>query len=207
MKDPYSVLGVSRDASDDEVKAAYRKLAKKYHPDNYADSPLADVATEKMKEVNEAYDAIMNERKGKSGSAGAGSRSSYSGYSGGYSSTEFADVRRLINLNRLDDAEQILDGVQQSARSAEWHFLKGYILYRRGWLDEASSYFQKACAMDPNNMEYRNAYDNMQKGRYGSFGGYNPSGMNTNTACNICNSLVCADCCCECMGGDLIPCC
>ncbi|HBG56338.1 MAG TPA: molecular chaperone DnaJ, partial [Ruminococcaceae bacterium] len=58
MSDPYKVLGVSPDATDAEVKAAYRKLAKKYHPDNYADSPLADLAGEKMKEINEAYDQV-----------------------------------------------------------------------------------------------------------------------------------------------------
>ena len=58
MKDPYEVLGVSRSASDEEIKRVYRDLARKYHPDNYADNPLADLAQEKMKDINEAYDAI-----------------------------------------------------------------------------------------------------------------------------------------------------
>ena len=64
-KDPYTVLGVSRSSTDEEIKKAYRELAKKYHPDNYADSSLADLANEKMKEINEAYDTIQKERSGK----------------------------------------------------------------------------------------------------------------------------------------------
>ena len=62
MKDPYEVLGVSRNASEQEIKAAYRELAKKYHPDNYQNNPLADLAQEKMREINEAYDEIVKER-------------------------------------------------------------------------------------------------------------------------------------------------
>ena len=62
MNDPYAVLGVSSSASEEEIKRAYRDLVKKYHPDNYANNPLADLAEAKMKEVNEAYDAIMKAR-------------------------------------------------------------------------------------------------------------------------------------------------
>ncbi|MCL2367524.1 MAG: DnaJ domain-containing protein, partial [Oscillospiraceae bacterium] len=64
MSDPYKVLGVSPSASDDEVKKAYREQARKYHPDNYHNNPLADLAQEKMKEINEAYDAILRMRGG-----------------------------------------------------------------------------------------------------------------------------------------------
>ena len=89
MKDPYEVLGVSRTASESEIKAAYRNLAKKYHPDNYTDSPLADLAEEKMKEVNEAYDAIMQEKKN-----GGSAYGSAGGYGGSYNaSSEYANVR------------------------------------------------------------------------------------------------------------------
>ena len=60
MKDPYQVLGVSPNASDDDIKKAYRKLAKKYHPDNYANSEFSDIANDKMQQINEAYDIIKN---------------------------------------------------------------------------------------------------------------------------------------------------
>ena len=119
MTDPYKVLGVSPNATDDEVKDAYRRLARKYHPDNYVNNPLSDLATEKMKEINEAYDEIQRQRKsGGSGygqqSYGGGYQQSYGGYQrnyGGYQqsyggSSQFADIRRLINLNRLETALQ-----------------------------------------------------------------------------------------------------
>lgn len=64
MRDPYEVLGVPSNASDDEVKRAYRELSRKYHPDSYVDNPLADLAEEKFKEVQEAYQQIMNQRSG-----------------------------------------------------------------------------------------------------------------------------------------------
>src|SRR5699024_6951665 len=76
MTDPYQILNVSPDASDEEVKKAYRELARKYHPDNYHDNPLADLAQEKMKEINEAYDTIQRQRQGR----GTGSSGGY-GYS------------------------------------------------------------------------------------------------------------------------------
>ena len=77
MSDPYKVLGVSRSATDEEIKDAYRKLAKKYHPDQYTESPLKELADEKMKEINEAYDTITAQRRG-------GSRGGYNaGYGGG----------------------------------------------------------------------------------------------------------------------------
>ena len=102
MNNPYEVLGVSENASDEEIKAAYRKLAKKYHPDNYADSPLADVAEQKMKEINEAYDTINQLRQ-----KGRGSGST-SNATGGYShqSTRFHGVRIYIQRNMINEAEQ-----------------------------------------------------------------------------------------------------
>lgn len=201
MTDPYAVLGVSKNATDDEVKNAYRELARKYHPDNYADNPLSDLAGEKMKEINEAYDSIMAERR-----AGKTSGGTYTGNTGGASS--FPDVRNLINQGRLEQAQEVLDGVPPQSRDAEWYFLNGTVLYRRGWFDQAFTSFSTASRMDPNNPEYRNAVQNAarQQGRqYNPYRTYGGTGSDCG-ACDVCQGLICADCCCECMGGDLIPC-
>ena len=244
-KDPYQVLGVSRDATEEQVKAAYRELAKKYHPDNYADSPLADVANEKMQEVNAAYDAILKDIKnrGSSSSSSSSSQGGYNGnyqggYQGGYRQQHtgyggyggyggfggqgygygqaygaFADVRRMIQQNRLVEAEELLDGTPSGRRDGEWHYLKGTICYQRGWLDDARNHYAAACQMNPTNPEYRAALNRMNWQGHGGYGapgtGYRQtggfgSGMD---ACNCCGNLLLADCCCECMGGDLFPCC
>ena len=204
MTDPYKVLGVSPSATDEQVKEAYRNLAKKYHPDQYAESPLKELADEKMKEINEAYDAITAQRK-------AGNHAYAGGYNpvGGNSSSGFNDVRSLIMSGRIADAEQILNGVPPERRNAEWYFLKGSVLYRRGWLEEAKDHFSRACQMDPGNGEYSAALNQAMNRGSGMYGGYNPNSTmagNCNS-CDLCSSLICADCCCECMGGDLIPCC
>ena len=209
MTDPYKVLGISPNASDDEVKAAYRQLAKKYHPDNYVNNPLADLAEEKMREINEAYDMIQSMRVSRGGSnAGSYSSGGYNSYDNG----EFADIRRLINLNKIIEADELLEGIPQNRRNAEWHYLKGVIHYKRGWLDEAMKHFQTANRMDPNNAEYTAALNQMMWQRQnarpaGGYRTYTYSGNPGCSSCDLCTSLICADCCCECMGGDLISCC
>ncbi len=246
MTDPYVVLGVARTASDDEVKTAYRNLAKKYHPDNYANAPdIADVAADKMREVNEAYDTVVRERKNGGSSAGssASSNSSYKAsyansgsasssyssnrnaghqapnYSNAQSSntyqntysttTNFADVRRLIMDNRFDDANAVLDGVPSDRRSAEWNFLKGTVLYHNGWLEQAYTYLNTAVNMEPGNSEFRAAFNQASNMRSGSSGGYKMGREKggCGNPCNMCCTLLCADQCCECFGGDLITCC
>ena len=201
MNNPYEVLGVSPNATDDEVKAAYRELAKKYHPDNYSNNPLSDLAQEKMQEINEAYDAIIRMRRQGGSSAGNAKSGAYQG--GG---TRYADIRNLIQLGRVIDAETLLDGIPAPARDAEWYFLKGSVLYKKGWLDDAFSHFSTATRMDPSNPEYRGAYNRMEQQR--RTGGYHTAApVGGCSGCDVCQGLLCADCCCECMGGDLIRCC
>ncbi len=200
MKDPYSVLGVDQSASDDEVKKAYRELARKYHPDNYQNNPLADLAEEKMKEINQAYDAITKARAGGSGANGfSGGQSSYQyayqeaqsarrdpGGAGGY-----AQARQRISAGDLDGAERLLLG---SRKNGEWYFLMGSIAYRRGWLDEARQNYQIACQMEPGNVEYRQALTMMQQGGY-AYRGTDMTGAGCD-AMDCCTTMMCLNCMC-----------
>ena len=198
MSDPYSVLGVKPDASDEEVKRAYRELARKYHPDNYQNNPLADLAEEKMKEINEAYDAITRMRGGGS-SGGYQSQGNYQRqqqYSG-TSGTLYNQVRQAINMGDIARAEQLLRSAP--SQDAEWHFLTGSIAYRKGWLDEATQHFQIACNMDPANGEYRQALMMMRQGGQA----YRPYGYGGGVdSCDLCTTCLCLQCLCgDCGGG------
>lgn len=198
MKNPYEVLGVSLNATDEEIKTAYRNLAKKYHPDNYNDSPLADLAEEKMKEINEAYDSICDMRR--NGSSSNYSSGSY-GTNSSYSSTSYPDVRQYIMNGRLDDALELLNGVPEGSRNAEWYFLMGMIYSRKGWGDQAYNYFQRAYQMDPGNPEFKAAFNSVNSRRAYANPGYNTnSGMGC-SVCDICTGLMCANCLCNCCGG------
>lgn len=198
MRDPYSVLGVSPGASDDEIKRAYRELARKYHPDNYQDNPLADLAEEKMKEVNEAYDAITRQRSGggscQSGGTAYQSQSGYrtQSYQSASADPFFAKVRQCIQVGNIEAAERMLTQ-EATTKNAEWYFLMGAVCYRRGWLDEARQNYQMAAQMEPGNMEYRQAYAMMSQGGVS----YRPTGYGTSgsSSCDdCCSTYLCISC-------------
>ena len=211
---PYEVLGVKEGASEEEIKAAYKELVKKYHPDKYADNPLSDLAEAKMQEINEAYNMLMKPSSTSNSGYGSGGYASQGGYAyaddseseGSYSyeearAADFMQIRRDIDMGRLDAAEKTLNKI--SPRPAEWYFLKGVLSSRKGWYDQAVSNLQTACRMAPDNQEYRRhyasivnqgqAYQNQAQGH-----GYNTMG-NDDMCCQALQCYICADCCCDCI--------
>ena len=198
MRDPYQVLGVPSTATDEEVKKAYRDLARKYHPDNYHDNPLADLAQERMKEINEAYEAVQSQRKAARAGGYSGGYGGYqAGYQSGYQSggSRYQRIRMAISQGNLNLAEELLNAMTD--HDAEWSFLKGAICYRRGWLDEARRYYQTAVNMDPDNQEYQRALD-IAEGRSTA---YRPEGydnVTTGTCGNgdclrLCGATLCCN--------------
>ena len=207
MKDPYSILGVSPGASDEEVKNAYRNLARRYHPDNYEDNnPLKELAKEKMQEINAAYDEIQRDRSEADRSSGGSNNYSENTYS---SSNVYANIRQKINERKYRDAEQLLMTVSEFDRTADWHFLNSVCLMQRGRTADAMRELELACTMDPSNLEYQKAKEmfNTTSRGYGStyYGGPRRRSA-SDDACDCCMKLICLDCLCECMGGDLIRC-
>lgn len=207
MTDPYEVLHIPSTATDEEVKRAYHELARKYHPDNYHDNPLADLAQEKMKEVNAAYHAIQQERGSRGGGGASARQSDYGGWQYRQRTAgdpAFQQARMAINRNDLGMAEQLLDRMDD--HNGEWNFLKGTICYRRGWVDEARRYYQTACQMDPGNVEYRQALDFVENNQMG----YRPGGYDVFTTGSCVRPLICS-----CLALDMcifgrgwfIPCC
>jgi len=196
MRNPYEVLEVSQNASMDEIKEQYKKLIKKYHPDKYQNNPLADLADEKLKEINEAYDYLCKNHKGGGSYGGSYGRT---GGNGGYSpSTDFAAVRNYIDMGNIEAADAILRNSQ--VKNAEWYFLSGMVAYRKGWFDQAVGMVQQAVNMDPNNFEYRRNLDAM-RGNGGAFRntaygrGYT---SNDDLFCRACQTYLCLDCLCDC---------
>ena len=212
MRDPYQVLGVPSTATDEEVKKAYRNLARKYHPDNYHDNPLADLAQERMKEINEAYEEIQTQRKR---GASAGSYGTSSGYTGGASygyggyggyqsyAGPYQRVRMAILQNNLNLAEELLNAMQD--HDAEWNFLKGVLCQKRGWMDEAKRYYQTAVQMDPDNSEYQQALDRAEGHqtayRPDGYGSVSTGNCHMNPCLPFCLPLFC------CPGGGYLYCC
>lgn len=222
MRDPYSVLGINRGADADEIKKAYRKLSRKYHPDSNINNPNKDLAEEKFKEVQEAYECIMYEREHGPGTYGDNSDSSYNdgyeqsagygdynrGYSGGYnreyrnrqsSYTGADDSPRMkviityINRGQYEDALNILEGMKTHERTAKWYFLRAHVNEGMGNIINALDDAKRAMSMEPDNLEYSDYYMQLlNAGRMYSNMGMS-HGRRMSPTSDCCTWLICGD--------------
>ena len=229
MRDPYEVLGVSRNASEDEIKSAYRKLAKKYHPDLH---PGDKECEKKMNEVNAAYDQIKNPQAQRQSSSGYGSSAGY-GNSGGYDpfgygydpfggyqqrqqyntqyeardSTDIQAALHYIQAGAFPEALNVLSSIPEADRDHRWYYCSAAANYGRGNRVAAMEHIRKAMDLCPGNEEYRQLYQIIQSGsrmytNTGSRYGFQTGG----TFCNpICMSWCLLNACCG--GNGLYFCC
>ena len=200
---PYEVLGVSRNASIDEIKKAYKELSRRYHPGSYVGNPLSSLAEEKFKQVQEAYDAIMKEKNGDYNYADNYNNNGYSNSESG----EMAEVYNLLGRRAYSQALSLLDSMPN--RNAKWYYYSAIAQVGLGNNLRGMEYARMAVSMEPNNIEYQNLVNRLsfQGNRYGEVRNvYRGGRSGFDDASDLCCKLWLADSLCECMGGDLCSC-
>lgn len=214
MRDPYEVLGISRNATEEEIKKAYKALSRRYHPDANINNPNKDAAEEKFKQIQQAYQQIMKERtEGYSyqGSSTGGSygRSGYGGFGGfggfGNSSTGYEEDNHLraagnyLRSGYYKEARNVLDHMNHSTRNARWYYYSALAHAGLGNQVAALDHAKRAASMEPGNAEYANLVYQFENGgawyqqrqyTYGQpYAGGNGACMKlciANLICNLC---------------------
>ena len=215
MNDPYQILGVSRNASDDDIKKAYRALSRKYHPDANVNNPNKEAAEEKFKEIQRAYQDIMKMRSGgygdeygQNGYGGYGAGGFYGGttfhgqqaryrQAGGEGSDYLRSAASYIRAGYYKEALNVLNQIQD--RNSLWYYYSATANFAMGNNIIAKEHATKAVSMDPENWEYRQLLGRIEsgatwyQGRSAYYGGMNPMGGNlcvklciANAICNLC---------------------
>ena len=222
--DPYQVLGISRGASDEEIKKAYRSLSRKYHPDANINNPNKAAAEEKFKQVQQAYDQIMKEKEmGASyGGSSYGSYGSYGGFGGfgdfgfgGYQQrqstggSEYENHLRAaanyIQSRHFKEALNVLNAMQ--SRNAQWYYYSAIANNGIGNNVMALDHAKKAVSMEPNNMQYRQLLQQLEGGgmwyrdMQGPF--YQQSSGGSDFCLKLCIANLICNCCC---GGNIFCC-
>lgn len=210
-KDPFIILGVNRESvNQSELYDAYRIARSKYEEDRFLEGEAGAQAARKISEIDQAYHDALDELQ---------SRTTFSG--GGIAS--FDEVEKAIRAKDLIEAQRLLDTITN--HTAEWHYLQSVIYYKKGWFNESKAQLETAVSLDPSNAKYRSElnkmnfngervrndqqYSNRSYGYgYDNHRSYHHSRpVGDDSCCNLCSTLCAIDCCCECMGGDCIPCC
>lgn len=212
-KNPFVVLGLNENVTQSELFDAYKAMRNKYSDLRFEPGDIGNNACIRLEEIENAYheaNEILRSR-----------------FDIGYTGDNLDEADEAIKQEKLEDAQHILDNCQN--RTAQWHYLQAAIFYRKNWTADALKQLEYACNMEPTNVKYAETRQTLitkitanTTAQDASF--YNKNERNENarsysetrhhnqnprglTACDCCSSLICADCCCECMGGDLISCC
>ena len=205
IEDPYKVLGVNPDASDEEIKRAYRRLARQYHPDL---NPGDEVAARKMQQVNAAYEQIKNPEKAARSGPGYGSYDPFGGFGGyGYTGRTYEEQesgdsyqQAAMNYLRFGRYREALNTLENSAeRNARWYYLSALANHGLGNQVTALEHIRRAVSMEPDNQEYLNALNRIEYGgsayrtQAGNFRGFQ---MRSNPCmdllmCWLCNIFCC----------------
>lgn len=186
----YEILGVSPNATEQEVKDAYKELSRRYYSDASTESPLKEENEEKMRLINAAFDEIMTSLRG-----------------GASRNDKYSEIRSFIKYGNADKALSMLKDMGELTGDAEWNFLTGSAYYYKGWVSQAEPYFKAACDLSPENHEYSSAYASVQNSMYGNMYGspYSgttpPASMSACGPCDLCGTLLCANLCCNCGRG------
>ncbi len=219
--DPFVILGIKKGASQSEILEAYKSKRAVYEARIFSEGEEGADAAKMLETLDNAYQAAM-EYTHESASVSGEPQS-------------FEEVKQAIRDKNPERAQQILDGM--TYRGGEWHYYQSVVFYEKNWLSESKKQLEIALELEPDNDKYRRALDNLKKKidggtpfnqsqqqqNNGGYAGNMNGNPNTYTqtertyqqqqpdaadgCCAACQTLWCADCCCECMGGDLIRCC
>ena len=222
MIDPYQVLGVSRGASDEEIKKAYRNLSRKYHPDANVNNPNKDQAEEKFKQVQQAYDQIMKEKQ--QGSSFGGYGNGYSGYGNASGSSSYGDfggfggfygnansyreensrlqaAANYIRNGYYREAHNVLNDIPFSERNGRWYYYSAVTNKGLGNTATALEHIRRAVELEPSNVQYRQFQQNLEYGGtwYTTMGSSYSSPYSGSEWClrMILLNLFCNFCCCR----------
>lgn len=209
---PFVILGVDKNASQSEILEAYKQKRAYYQAHVFDEGESGAQAASMLNQLDDAYQQAMEMAVESATVTGEGE-------------SAYEQVKQAIRSKDIETAQKLLDDM--SYRGAEWHYYQSVVFYEKNWLNDTKKQLEIALQMEPQNEKYQRALDNLKKkidgsrpyDKEGSQGVYNADSTQTDRTytqrdgavadglCSACQALWCADCCCECMGGDLIRCC
>lgn len=209
---PFVILGVDKNATQSEILEAYKQKRAYYQAHVFDEGESGAQAASMLNQLDDAYQQAMEMAVESATVTGEGE-------------SAYEQVKQAIRSKDIENAQKLLDDM--SYRGAEWHYYQSVVFYEKNWLNDTKKQLEIALQMDPQNEKYQRALDNLKKkidgsrpyDKEGAQGVYNADSTQTDRTytqrdgavadgiCSACQALWCADCCCECMGGDLIRCC